>query len=125
VIALAIAMMCVVELVRALPLLGALKALVRTTIRTPRVWAYSRGLEARKERATLRLSAQMFRRSTLVLGLIATAVMPLVVVLVADPITGFDAHAALQSWRGRVVVALVTLTYALLRFQIIPRLRRG
>jgi len=125
VIALVIALICVVELIRRLPLLSALKGLVRTANRTPRVWAYSRGLEARKERATLLLSAQMFRRSTLLLGLIILAAAPVLAVVIADPLTGFDARSALLSWRDRVVVALVTLTYALLRFQIIPRLRRG
>ena len=107
-----------IETARRLPLLAAFRDLARTGVRARRVLGYRRGLERRKERGLRSLSARMLGRSLKACGLLLLAVAPILAVLAADSALGFGAVEALLDWRMRLVLLLLSLAYAALRFQL-------
>lgn len=123
-LALFVSIMAALEIARRLPLLSTFRHLARVSARTPRVWAYRRGLEARKERATQLLSIQMFKSSSAAMGMMALVIAPIILVLIADHWLGLGALSALMNWKDRLVIAMLSLVYGLARIWIARRLQR-
>lgn len=117
-LALFLSIMVALEIGRRLPLLERFLDLARVGARTPRVWAYRRGLEVRKERATKLLSLHMFRCSISVMGMLALVIAPISLVLLVDSRLDFGAWESLMNWRDRIVLAVLSLAYGLTRIQI-------
>jgi hypothetical protein len=123
-LALVFSIVAAIEILRRVPLLQAFRDLALVGARSPRVWAYRRGLEARKERATRLLSVRMFGCSISALWMIMMVFLPIGLVLAVDPWLGLDTREALLNWRDRLVVAMLSLTYGLARIQIARRLQQ-
>lgn len=123
-LALLLSTIAAVEIAFRLPLLGAFRNLARISARTPRVWAYRRGLEERKERATRLLSVQMFGYSIRAMWMIALVASPIGLVLVVDPWMALGARESLMNWKDALVETVVSLAYALARIQISRLLQR-
>lgn len=123
-LALLLSIIAALEIARRLPLLGAFRRLARVGARTPRVWAYRRGLEQRKERATRLLSVQMFGYSISAMWMLVLVISPIGLILLIDPMLNLDAREALMNWRDRLVVAVLSLAYGLSRIWFARRLQR-
>lgn len=123
-IALIFAMMAALELAARLSPLKAFRALARTAVRTPRIWGRGGGLEERKERAVQMLAARMFLQSIRALALVGAIAAPIGVVALIDMGAPLGVREALTDWGDRSVIAVVSVTYGLIRFRLIPRLRR-
>lgn len=123
-LALLLSIVTALELARVLPLLRTFRNLARISARTPRIWAYQRGLEERKERATRLLSVRMFDCSFRAMWMIALVFSPIGLILLIDPWLGLDVRETLLNWKDRLVVAVLSLSYGLTRIQIAHRLRR-
>lgn len=121
-LALLLSIIAALEVAWRLPLLRTFRNLARVSARTPRVWAYRRGLEERKERATRLLSVQMFGYSISAMWMIALVISPIALVLLADPLLALDARETLMNWRDRLVVAVVSFAYGLARIRIARRI---
>lgn len=123
-LALLVSILAALEIARRLPLLRAFRDLARVSARAPRVWAYRRGLEDRKERATRLLSVQMFGYSIGAMWMLVLVISPIAVVLLVDPVLDLGAREALTNWKDRLVLAVVSLAYGLSRIWIARRLQR-
>lgn len=121
-LALLLSIIAALEVARRLPLLRTFRNLARVGARAPRVWAYRRGLEERKERATRLLAVQMFGYSINAMWMIALIISPIGLVLLVDPLLALDARETLMNWKDRLVVAMVSLAYGLSRIWIARRL---
>jgi hypothetical protein len=107
-----------IETARRLPLLAAFRDLARTGARARRMLGYRRCLERRKELGLRALSGRMLARSLRAGGLLFLVVAPILAVLAADSAFGLGAVEALLDWRMRLVLLLLSLAYAALRFQL-------
>jgi hypothetical protein len=124
-LALFLSIMVALEVARRVPLFERFRDLARVSTRTPRVLGYRRGLEVRKERATQLLSLHMFRYSIAAMLILAFVIAPIFLVLLVDPWLDFGARDSLMNWRDRLVIAMLSLTYGLVRIQIARRLQRS
>lgn len=123
-LALLLSIIVALEVARRLPLLRTFRNLARVSVQSHRIWAYRRGLEERKERATRLLSVRMFGYSVTTLCLIAVVFSPIGLVLLADPWLELGVGEALLNWKDRTVGAMLSLAYGLTRLQIARRLQR-
>src|SRR5690606_25765324 len=115
----------VVEAARRLPLHAAFRDLGRIAARAVRITSYRKWLESRKERALQAVSLAMFRRSLRVGLLLVLAVVPIGLLLLLDGPLGLGVVEALASWRLRIVLLLMGLSYGFCRFWFARRLRTG
>lgn len=124
-LALLLSIVVALEVARRLPLLRTFRNLARVGARAPRIWAYRRGLEARKERATQLLAVRMFVCSVTAMWMIALVIAPIGLILLADLWLDLDVQKSLLNWRDRLVVAVLSLSYGLARIQIAHSIRRS
>lgn len=122
---LAISCIASIELARRLPVFASFSRLGRRCGRASRILGYRRCLEARKERALRRHSAQMLRDSLRSAGLLALLISPLAILLSADRLLDLGILAALMNWGARLALVMIAVAYAFLRFTVIRRLRSG
>lgn len=123
-IAFFLAVIAVLELARALPLIPAFQDLNACSQHALRLLARKGVSEWGKERALRILSGRMFMRSVRAGGLLLATAAPLLLVLAVDAhwpeVVGVRAD-----WTSKLWLMPFTLGYALLRWQVIPRVQRG
>lgn len=123
-IAFFLAIVAVLELARALPLIPAFQALSGCSQQALRLLARKGGSDWSKERALRILSGRMFARSVRAGGLLLAVASPLLVVLALD--TNWPELVGMRTeWTAKLALMPFTLGYALLRWQVIPRVQRG
>lgn len=123
-IAFFLAIVAVLELARALPLIPAFQELAACGQHAMRLLARRGVSEWGKERALRILSGRMFARSMRAGGLLLAAASPLLVVLVLDANWPEVVHMR-TDWTAKLALMPFTLGYAVLRWQVIPRVQRG
>lgn len=118
-----LAMIAVLELARRLPVLAAFRDLSACSARSLRLMGRRGVSEWGKERAMRILSARLFARSLwagALLGVVASPLLAFAALASLDPeLVGMH----LDDWRTRLWVAPLSLSYALLRWQIGRRVR--
>ena len=123
-IAFFLAIVAVLELARVLPLVPAFQALGACGQHAMRLMAKRGVSEWGKERALRILSGRMFVRSVRAGSLLLATASPLLVVLVLD--ANWPEVVGMRSeWTAKLALMPFTLGYALLRWQVIPRVQRS
>lgn len=123
-IAFFLAVVAVLELARALPLVPAFRELAACGQHASRLLARKGVSEWGKERALRILSGRMFARSMRAGGLLLATAAPLLVVLAVDA-NWPDIVGIRTDWASKLWLMPFTLGYAVLRWQVIPRVQRG
>ncbi|MBN8812102.1 MULTISPECIES: hypothetical protein [Sphingomonas] len=119
-----LAVVAMLELARALPLIPAFRALAACGQHAMRLLARRGVSDWGKERALRILSGRMFVRAMRAGGLLFATAAPVLVVLALD--ANWPEIAAFRSdWMARLALMPFTLGYAVLRWQVIPRVQRG
>ncbi|MFS2109666.1 hypothetical protein ACCC88_08265 [Sphingomonas sp. Sphisp140] len=119
-----LAVIAVLELARALPLIPAFQELGGCGQHALRLLARKGVSDWGKERAMRILSGRMFARTMRAGGLLVAAASPLLAVLAADAWWP-EVAAAQTEWTAKLALMPFTLGYAVLRWQVIPRVQRG
>jgi hypothetical protein len=123
VIAFFLAIVAVLELARALPLIPAFQELNACSQHALKLLARKGVSEWGKERALRILSGRMFARSMRAGALLLAVASPLLVVLAVD--TNWPELVGMRTeWTAKLALMPFTLGYALLRWQVIPRVQR-
>lgn len=122
-IALLAAFVVAIELARVLPFLPTFRAMARSAARARWILPLRRASDHWKERAIRTLAARLFLHSLLAGLLLLVVAAPIALVLAADRPLGLGAMAALFDWPARLQLAGLALTYALVRYLIVRRLR--
>ena len=123
-IAFFLAIVAVLELARALPLISAFHELNACGQHALRLLARKGVSEWGKERALRILSGRMFARSVRAGGLLLATAAPLLLVLALEA-RWPEVVAMRTHWTAKLALMPFTLGYALLRWQVIPRVQRG
>ncbi|MBQ1500237.1 MAG: hypothetical protein IIZ38_18165 [Sphingomonas sp.] len=119
-----LAIVAVLELARALPLVAAFRELAACGRHAMRLMARRGVSDWGKERALRILSGRMFARTMRAGGLLLAAAAPLLVVLALDA-NWPEIGVFRTDWTARLALMPFTLGYAVLRWQVIPRVQRG
>lgn len=119
-----LALIAVLELARALPLIPAFQALAACGEHAARLLAKRGVSDWGKERALRILSGRMFARTAIAGGLLAVTAAPLLAVLAADALWP-EIVDFRTDWTAKLALMPLTLSYAVLRWQVIPRVQRG
>ncbi|WP_137862428.1 MULTISPECIES: hypothetical protein [unclassified Sphingomonas] len=119
-----LAIVAVLELARALPLVPAFQELAACSRQAMRLMARKGVSDWGKERALRILSARMFVRSLRAGGLLLAAAAPLLGLMAID--ANWAEIGVLQTdWTAKLALMPFTLGYAVLRWQVIPRVQRS
>jgi hypothetical protein len=119
-----LAIIAVLELARALPLVPAFQELAACGQHAMRLLARKGVSDWGKERALRILSGRMFARSMRAGGLLVATASPLLVVLAVD--AWWPEIVSIRTeWTAKLALMPFTLGYAVLRWQVIPRVQRG
>lgn len=119
-----LAVVAVLELARALPLVPAFQALAGCGQHALRLMARRGVSDWRKERALRILSGRMFARTARAGGLLLATASPVLAVLVLNA-NWPEVDAFQTDWTAKLALMPFTLGYAVLRWQVIPRVQRG
>ena len=119
-----LALVAVLELARALPLIPAFRELAACGQHAMRLMARRGVSDWGKERALRILSGRMFARTMRAGGLLLAAAAPLLMVLALDA-NWPEIGAFRTEWTARLALMPFTLGYAVLRWQVIPRVQRS
>lgn len=119
-----LAIVAVLELARALPLIPAFQALAACGQHAARLLARKGVSEWGKERAMRILSGRMFMRSAHAGALLLLTASPLLAVLILDA-NWPEVGGIGTDWTSKLALMPLTLGYAVLRWQVIPRVQRS
>lgn len=119
-----VALVAVLELARRLPLIAAFREMQACSARTARL-IRARGSDHCKERAMRILSARMFARSLRAGALLLAVASPLLFVLLAGSTDQARAVGLAIDGATRLWVIPLSLSYALLRWQLGRRVQLG
>lgn len=118
-----LAIFLALELARRLPLLACFRALGRLSTRSATTLKRRRVSEWCKERAIQILSRRMFIASVRAGLLLALVAAPIGLALYLDTLVPLGVRHAFLDWRERLLLLLLCVSYAILRWQIRRRLR--
>lgn len=120
-IALFLSIILVIELARRLPLIPAFRDMAACSARSMRLVARRGVSEWGKERAMRMLAARMFAKSLWAGALLVVTASPLLFVAAVAALD--PGIIRLDGWQARLWMVPLTLSYALLRWQIGRRVR--
>lgn len=112
-----------IEVAWRLPLIDTFRQLARTSVRARRMLGYRRCLETRKERGLRQLSCRMLRQSLRGAELLALIIAPVAALLIADAMLQLQILPALLDWQMRLILFMLGIGYAIVRFRLERRLR--